>query len=37
VAGIHEYRAGRRREIMQGSTQEKVRRAVTRLKELVAI
>ena len=37
VAGVHEYKTGRRREIMQGSTQEKVRRAVTRLKELGAI
>ena len=37
AAGIHEYKAGRRREIMQGSTEEKVQRAVARLKELGAI
>jgi electron transfer flavoprotein beta subunit len=37
VAGVHEYKAGRRREIVEGSAQEKVRRAVARLKELGAI
>jgi len=37
VAGVHEYKVGRRREIMQGSTEEKVRRAVARLKQLGAI
>lgn len=37
VTGVHEYKAGRRREIMQGPTEEKVRRAVARLKELGAI
>ena len=37
VDGVHEFRAGRRRETMQGSTGEKVRRAVARLKELGAI
>ena len=37
AAGIHEYKTERRREIVQGSTEEKVRRAVARLKELGAI
>lgn len=37
VAGVHEYETGRRREIMQGSSEEEVRRAVARLKELGAI
>jgi electron transfer flavoprotein beta subunit len=37
VAGVHEYKVGRRREIVEGSAQEKVRRAVARLKELGAI
>lgn len=37
AAGVYEHKAGRRREIMQGSTEEKVQRAVARLKELGAI
>jgi electron transfer flavoprotein beta subunit len=37
AAGVYEHKAGRRPEIMQGSTEEKVRRAVARLKELGAI
>jgi electron transfer flavoprotein beta subunit len=37
VAGVHEYKTGRRHEIVQGSPQEKARRAVARLKELGAI
>jgi electron transfer flavoprotein beta subunit len=37
AAGAYEYKAGRRREIMQGSTEEKIQRAVARLKELGAI
>jgi len=37
AAGVFEHSAGRRREIMQGSTEEKVQRAVARLKELGAI
>jgi len=37
AASVHEYKTGRCREIMQGSTEEKVRRAVARLKELGAI
>jgi electron transfer flavoprotein beta subunit len=37
VASVHEYNVGRQREIMQGSTEEEVRRAVARLKELEAI
>jgi len=37
AAGVHEFRAGRCREIMQGSTGEKARSAVARLKELGAI
>lgn len=35
--GVYEHNAGRRCEIMQGSTEEKVRRAVALLKELGAI
>jgi len=37
AAGIHEYKTDRRREMMQGSTEEKAQRAVARLKELGAI
>jgi electron transfer flavoprotein beta subunit len=37
AAGVYEHKAGRRREIMEGSTEEKVHRAVARLKELGAI
>lgn len=37
AAGVYEYKVGRRREIMQGSTEEKVQRAVARLKEMGAI
>jgi len=37
AVGVYESKSGRRREIMQGSTEEKVRRAVTRLRELGAI
>jgi electron transfer flavoprotein beta subunit len=37
AVGVYEHKAGRRREIMQGSTEEKVRKAVARLKELGAI
>jgi electron transfer flavoprotein beta subunit len=37
AVGVCESKSGRRREMMQGSTEEKVRRAVTRLRELGAI
>lgn len=37
AAGIYEHKTGRRREIMQGPTEEKVQRAAARLKELGAI
>jgi electron transfer flavoprotein beta subunit len=37
AVGVYESKSGRRREIMQGSTEEKVRRAVTRLRELGVI
>jgi electron transfer flavoprotein beta subunit len=37
AAGVYEHESGRRREIMQGSTEEKVQKAVARLKELGAI
>jgi electron transfer flavoprotein alpha/beta subunit len=37
AAGVHEYKADRRREMMQGSTKEKIQKSLTRLKELGAI
>jgi len=37
AAGVHEYKTGRRREMMQGSTKEKIQKSLTRLKELGAI
>jgi len=37
AVGVYESKSGRRREITQGSTEEKARRAVTRLRELGAI
>ena len=37
ATGVDEYKTGRRREIMKGSTEEKVQRALARLKELGAM
>jgi len=37
AAGVYEHKAGRRREIMQGSIEEKVQMTMARLKELGAI
>jgi electron transfer flavoprotein beta subunit len=35
--GVYEHKTGRRREMMQGSNEEKIRTAVTRLRELGAL